>query len=178
MESRSQSELIDNLRKQLEESELLLKASQGTISQSVDDLAQRKTEIARLSAEVVKSKELVKEEEEKRVKAISLLKTVRQKLVKAEKDKEDAVKETTAVKEKEKSERAKEEAEKSKLQNEIESLNVERDKAVAGLKAQFDREVAAAKERHEKEMAAVKGEFELDAVTFKVRGRRSRATLF
>lgn len=111
---------------------------------------------------------LAKEEEEKRVKAISLLKTVRQKLVKAEKDRDEARGELAAVKEREKGDRDKEEAERSRLQKEIDSVNAERERAIAGLKGQFDREVAGVKERYEREISALKGQFELEAISTKV----------
>jgi hypothetical protein len=147
----------------------LLKASRSVSSHTKEDVADRNAEIDRLQAEVSKVNGLAKEEEEKRVKAISLLKTVRQKLVKAEKDKDDAIKELNINRDKEKAEREAERAERSKLQREIESANNEREKAVAGLKAQFDKEVANLKERYEKDAAALKGQFELEAVTTKVR---------
>ncbi|KAJ4486234.1 hypothetical protein J3R30DRAFT_1472435 [Lentinula aciculospora] len=110
---------------------------------------------------------MTKDEEDKRMKAISLLKTVRQKLTKAEKDRDDAVKEASALREKERAERVREESEKLRHQSEIDSLNAERDRAVTGLKAQFDKELAAVKERHEKELGALRSELELDAVTVK-----------
>lgn len=164
MESRSQSDQIDNLKKQLEEANVLLKASQ----ESSDDLAKQKAESDRLNGELAKAKEMLKDEEEKRVKAISLLKTVRQKLSKAEKERDDAVKEALAAKENEKGERVREEAEKFKLQTEIESLHAKRERALAELKSQFEKELATVKERHEKELIAVRAELELDAVTVKV----------
>ncbi|THV04873.1 hypothetical protein K435DRAFT_648447 [Dendrothele bispora CBS 962.96] len=167
LESRSQSEQIESLRKQLRETEALLTASQGSITQGEDNLAKRQAEVSRLNEEVAKAKELAKEEEEKRVKAISLLKTVRQKLVKAEKDKEDAAKELSAMKEKENSQREKEEAEKTRLQKEIDSANAEREVAVNGLKAQFDKELATTRDQHEKETAAIRSQYELEAVTAK-----------
>lgn len=151
-------------KKQLEESNLLLTASQ----ESLDELEKHKAENDRLHSEVAKAKEMVKDEEEKRAKAISLLKTVRQKLSKAEKERDDAVKETLAAKENERSERVREEAEKSKHHNEIESLHAKRERALAEQKSQFERELAAVKERHEKELITVKAELELDAVTVKV----------
>ncbi|KAJ3985680.1 hypothetical protein F5890DRAFT_1118841 [Lentinula detonsa] len=163
LESRSQSDQIDNLKKRLEESELLMEASQA----SSDEMSKLKAENDRLNGDVAKGKELVKDEEDKRMKAISLLKTVRQKLAKAERDRDDAVKEVSALKEKEKGDRAREEVEKSRHQSEIDSLNLERDRAIAGLRAQFDKELVAAKERHEKELAAVRADFELSAVTAK-----------
>jgi hypothetical protein len=138
-------------------------------SHTEEDVVNRNAEIDRLQAEVSKVNGLAKEEEEKRVKAISLLKTVRQKLVKAEKDKDDAIKELNTNRDKEKAEREVERVEKSKLQRDIESANNEREKAVVGLKAQFDKEVANLKERHEKDAASLKGQFELEVVTMKVR---------
>jgi hypothetical protein len=144
---------LKNLRRQVAETDALLKASRGSTSQSEEESVKQNAEIERLHAEVAKAKGSAKEEEEKRVKAISLLKTVRQKLVKAEKDKEDAMKELNGIKDKEGAEWEKERAEKSRLQHEIDTVNAEREKAVVGLRAQFDKEVVALKERHEKEMS-------------------------
>ncbi|KAJ3823618.1 hypothetical protein F5880DRAFT_501208 [Lentinula raphanica] len=172
LESHSQSNQIDSLKKQLEESELLMKALQA----SDDELSALKAENEHLNGEVAKGKEMVKDEEDKRSKAISLLKTVRQKLAKAEKDRDEAAKELSVSKEKERGERAREEAEKLKHQTEIDTLNAERDKALNGLKAQFDRELAATKERHEKDLAAVRAELELGAVTAKAAFDKELAT--
>ncbi|KAJ4489331.1 hypothetical protein C8J55DRAFT_603658 [Lentinula edodes] len=163
LESRSQIDQIDNLKKQLEESELLIKASQTNL----DELTKLKADNERLNGEVAKGKEVAKDEEEKRMKAISLLKTVRQKLTRAEKDRDDAVKEVSALKEKEKGERAREEAERSKHQSEIDSLNTERDRAITGLRTQFEKELVVVRERHEKEVAALRAELELEIVTVK-----------
>jgi hypothetical protein len=110
-----------------------------------------------------------KDEEEKRTKAINLLKTVRQKLVKAEKERDDAVKELQAVKSREKEEREKDKMEKQKLHDEIDKVNSERETAIQGLKAQFDKEVASLKDRQEKELTALRGQYELEAITMKVR---------
>ncbi|KAJ7597112.1 hypothetical protein C8J56DRAFT_1011641 [Mycena floridula] len=167
LESKSQSEQIDHLRKQLEESEALLKAAHESVTQGHDDSAKRQTDIQRLQMELDKSKLVVKEEEEKRVKAISLLKTVRQKLVKAEKEKDDAIKEANVLKERDREDKDRDQGEKNKLLKEMENINAERDKALQGLRAQFDKEMAHLKDRHEKELAAVKGQLELDAVTTK-----------
>jgi hypothetical protein len=110
---------------------------------------------------------LVKDEEEKRSKAVSLLKTVRQKLVKAEKDREDTLKEMAIMKDKEKEEREKEQAERLKLVAQIGQLKSEKDSAVANVKNQLDREIALLKDRHDKELNAMKGQFELEAKTAK-----------
>ncbi|KAI0375368.1 hypothetical protein BV20DRAFT_1032611 [Pilatotrama ljubarskyi] len=167
LESKSQSDQIDRLKAQVEEAEKLLKAAQGATSLVEQESAKRKAEIDRLQKELDRATNSAKDEEEKRTKAIALLKTVRQKLVKAEKERDDAVKEVSTLKEAEKSEREKEKAERARLQGEIDKVNAERETAVQGLRAQFDKEVAALKDKHEKELAALRGQFELEAITTK-----------
>ncbi|KAI0800904.1 hypothetical protein C8Q74DRAFT_1454470 [Fomes fomentarius] len=167
LESKSQVDLIDTLRAQVEEAEKLLKASQGSTSQIEQESAKRQMEIERLQSELDKATNNAKEEEEKRSKAIALLKTVRQKLVKAEKERDDALKEIGTLKETEKAEREKEKAERAKLQGEIDNVHAEREMAVQGLRAQFDKEVAHLKEKYEKESAALRGQYELEAITAK-----------
>ncbi len=166
---KSQIDQIDQLKAQVEEAEKLLKASQGSTAQVEQESARRKAEIDKLRGELDKAKNDAKEEEEKRTKAIALLKTVRQKLVKAEKERDDAMKEMGTLKEAEKAEREKEKLERVRLQGEIEKVNVERETAMQGLRAQFDKELAAANERYEKELAALRGQYELEAITTKVR---------
>ncbi|KAH8102458.1 hypothetical protein BXZ70DRAFT_890059 [Cristinia sonorae] len=167
LESKSQSDQIDRLRSQLEETEALLKASQAFQAEVADDSGKKKAEMEALMAEVEKAKNAGREEEEKRVKAIALLKTVRQKLVKAEKDRDDAMKELHALKETVREEREREQEEKQKLVAEIDRVNNERETAVVGLRAQFDKEVSGLKERQERELLALRGQFELEAVTTK-----------
>lgn len=168
LESKSQSDQIETLRSRLSETEALYNASQSSVTQNEEASLKHKAELDKLQAEVTKSLGVAKEEEEKRVKAISLLKTVRQKLVKAEKEREDALRETQLLREKDRLEREKEFGEKNRLRQEIDTVNMEREKAVSGLRAQFDKEVAALKERQDKELASLKGQFELEAVTTKV----------
>ncbi|KAF7306991.1 Mediator of RNA polymerase II transcription subunit 5 [Mycena indigotica] len=177
LESSSQSAQIEHLKKQLSEAETLISASQGSVAQSTESAAAQTAEIERLQTDIEQSKRVAKEEEEKRVKAISLLKTVRQKLVKAEKDKDDAQREATALKEKEKAEGTASQAEKAKMQAEIEAVNAEREKAVTGLKTQFDKEISGIRERHEKEIATLRGQFELEALTTKSAHTKEVATL-
>ncbi|TFK57208.1 hypothetical protein OE88DRAFT_1650841 [Heliocybe sulcata] len=165
LESSSQIDLIDQLRKQVTESEALLKASQNSNSTLEENLSSRKAEVTQLQAQIEKIKNSVKEEEEKRVKAVSLLKTVRQKLVKAEKDREDAAKEVAQLREREREDREKADAEKRKLRQEVEEANLERERALNGLKSQFDREVVLLRDRQEKEVNALRGQFELEGAT-------------
>ncbi|KII93210.1 hypothetical protein PLICRDRAFT_35393 [Plicaturopsis crispa FD-325 SS-3] len=167
LESASRSEQFEKLRRQHEETEAQLQTSRGLLAQSDGAAAQQAAEIARLQADGDRFKALAKEEEEKRVKAISLLKSVRQKLVKAEKERDEAVKEAGALREREQGERERERAERAKLQKEIEAVNGERERALAGLRAQFDREVANVRERFEKELSATRGQYEMEAVTTK-----------
>ena len=122
----------------------------------------------RLHTEVEKTKASVKDEEEKRVKAVSLLKTVRQKLVKAEKERDDATREVQSLKEREKEDKEKEKADRQKLQDEIQKVNAERETAVQGLKAQFDKEVAGLKDKYEKDISTLRGQYELEMMTLKV----------
>ena len=169
LESRSQSEIIDRLRKQAEETEALLQASHSAESTSKESTEKLQSEINGLKATLEKQKGAVKDEEEKRTKAIALLKTVRQKLVKAEKERDDAVREVNDLKEKDKADKSRERVEKIKLQNEIEQANLEREKAVAGLRAQFDKEVALLKDKQEKDIQMLKGQFDSEAAALKVR---------
>ncbi|KAJ6604727.1 hypothetical protein DFH09DRAFT_1257444 [Mycena vulgaris] len=177
LESASQSAQIEKQKKQLAEAEALLAASQGSIIKGDESAAAQKAEIDRLLGEVERSKRVAKDEEEKRVKAISLLKTVRQKLVKAEKDRDDVQRDVAMSRDKEKGEREKEQLEKSRLQTEVDTVNSEREKAITGLKAQFDREIAGIRDRHEKEIAGIRGQFELEALTTKSSHSKDVATL-
>jgi chromosome segregation ATPase len=169
LETRSQLDQIDKLRQQLNESEALVSASQGSASQTEEEIRRQVAEIERLTSEVAKAKEVAREEEEKRVKAITLLKTVRQKLVKAEKDRDDALRELGESKEKERQERDKERTERARLQSEIDAVNAEREKAVTGLRSQFDKEIAAVKDRSEKELSAARTQLEAEIAALKVR---------
>ena len=110
----------------------------------------------------------MKDEEEKRTKAIALLKTVRQKLVKAEKERDDMIRDMGELKEKDKTDKAKERAEKIKMQGEIEQANLDREKAIAGLRSQFDRELALLRDKQEKEVQVLKGQFESETAALKV----------
>ncbi|KAG2120985.1 uncharacterized protein F5147DRAFT_562956 [Suillus discolor] len=168
LETRSQLDQIHKLRQQLNEAEALVAASQTSASLMEEETGKQTAEIERLAVEVAKAKEVAKEEEEKRVKAISLLKTVRQKLVKAEKDRDDALKEIGESKERDRQERDKERLERARLQSEIDAVNAEREKAVTGLRTQFDKEVAAVKDRSEKELSTTRAQFEVEIAALKM----------
>ena len=168
LESKSQLDIIDRLRKQAEETEALLKASHFSEIANKESTGKLQSEISNLQTELEKQKGAVKDEEEKRTKAVALLKTVRQKLVKAERERDDVIKEVGELKEKEKADRTRERVEKIRMQNEIEQANLEREKAVAGLRSQFDKEVALLKDKQEKEIQVLKGQFESETAATKV----------
>ena len=149
LESTSQTDLITKLRSQLSTAE--------------SNLASRANELmalGQLRADLSKSQTVAKEEEEKRTKAVSLLKTVRMKLVKAEKDKEEIERD-----------RAEERAERSRASEEVERVKAERERDINALRKGFERELAGAKERYEKDLQAKKAAWELEMITTKVRVR-------
>jgi chromosome segregation ATPase len=171
LESRSQSELVDELRSQLQQNEAFLKACRSSNSQLEADITKQKNEMDQLGTEVEKLTGLAKGEEEKCNKAISHLKTIRQRLVKAEKEREDALKEVTTLKEGHKAEHDKEQLEREKLQGDLNKLKVEKEVSLADLRAQLEKDLMASKQRSEKEISALRGQFELEAVTTQVRSR-------
>lgn len=169
LELASQSDQIEKLRTQLHEAEALLKAAEGADTIAAETATKQKAEIDRLQQEIGSAKAIAKEEEEKRVKAISLLKTVRQKLVKAEKDRDDTLREVTSLKERERSDKGKDEVERIKLQSQIDGVMLEKEKALDSLKTRFESDLAKVKETYEKDISILKGQLELEGVTLKVR---------
>ncbi|KAH7104573.1 hypothetical protein BKA62DRAFT_614648, partial [Auriculariales sp. MPI-PUGE-AT-0066] len=160
LETASQTKLVDQMRAELADKSSKLAAA---TSAAASDASSQQTAVAQLTTELEKAKSVAKEEEEKRSKAITLLKTVRTKLVKAEKDKEEVQKELQAERE-----------QKDKLSNEmkgvagdIERVRSEREREVRNLRDGFDRELANVRERSEREAAARKGQYELEAITTK-----------
>lgn len=145
-----------------------MRAAQSADARAEQIAAESKVNMERVQAEVERAKLSAREEEEKRVKAISLLKTVRQKLVKAEKEKDDILKELGSLKERESTGQDKVQAERTRLQSELDLVNAEREKAITGLKAQFDKEVINIRERHEKEIFIQREKYETEGISNKV----------
>ena len=150
LEGSSQSELISKLRSQL-----------STAESSLATKSSETASLAKLKEDLGKAQTTAKEEEEKRTKAISLLKTVRMKLVKVEKEKEEIERD-----------RAEERAERSSAKDEVERVKAEKEREVNSLRKGFERETAGVKERAERDLAAKKAAWELEMITTKVRGRR------
>ncbi|WVW84815.1 hypothetical protein I302_106850 [Kwoniella bestiolae CBS 10118] len=145
LEGSSQADLITKLRGELSEAQEQLKTS------STDN-----TTLNQLKADLSKAQTQAKEEEEKRTKAISLLKTVRLKLVKVEKEKEEIEKD-----------RAEERAERARASEEVERIKGEKEREVTTLRKGFERELASQKERYEKDMSTKKANWELEMITTK-----------
>ncbi len=131
LESQSRSAEVIKLKAQIDETEALFQAAQRATTHAEETIGKHKAEIAQLEIEVEKAKTGAKEEEEKRVKAISLLKSVRQKLVKADKEKDDAVRELASIKEREQGEKNKEQADRQHFQREIEALTATHEQTIA-----------------------------------------------
>lgn len=157
MESTSQSDLVEKLREQLSESEALLRVTES-------DSTANKNTISHHEAEIDRLKVALKDEEEKRTKAITLLKTVRQKLTKAEKERDEAIRE----REKDREDISATRAEVERVRADAERAKNERERDIAGMRDRFERELKETKERYEKELATRKGQYELDAITTKV----------
>ena len=150
------------------EAEALVAAGQKADAQAQEGVLAREAEMGSLQKDLERAKSLAKEEEEKRVKAVSLLKTVRQKLVKAEKDKDDVLKELMGVKEKDKGEKERHEIDRARMRNEVEMANHAREKAIGDLRAQSDKDLANAKDRYEQEIVFMKGQLDLQLATAQV----------
>jgi len=114
-----------------------------------------------------KLKIVAKEEEEKRVKALSLLRALRQKLVKNEQEK------TANDQELEKSRKAEKDAldtlksDRARFDKEIVALRTAHEAQLTKLRTNFEREAQGLKERFEKEANSKRGQFELDAIHIK-----------
>lgn len=169
LESQSRSAEVNKLKAQIDETEALFQAAQRATTHAEETVGKHKVEITQLEIAVEKAKTGAKEEEEKRVKAISLLKSVRQKLVKADKEKDDALRELASIKEREQGDKNKEQADRQNFQREIEALTATHEQATANLRAQFNKDFINMQERYKQEISALRGQFELDAASAKVR---------
>ena len=161
LESKSQTELIDTLRAQLAQTQTQLKSlsdSQSSASAAFEAL----------TGDLEKTKVKAKEEEEKCTKAIALLKTIRTKLVKAEKDRDEAL---AQVREKDAMA-----MEVARLKNEVDRVRTEGVKEVQRAQTVMSGNAAAEREQLEKEWLARKGQWEIEAITLKSQHAKELAT--
>ncbi|KAG1757494.1 hypothetical protein EDB19DRAFT_1891247 [Suillus lakei] len=127
MNMKTELDQIDKLRQQLTEAEALVAASQASASHTEEETARRNAEIERLGVE----------EEEKRVKAISLLKTVRQKLSEIDAVNADREKAVTGL--------------RTQFDREVAAIKDRSEKELSAARAQFEAEIAALKMSHSTE---------------------------
>ncbi|KAF9531988.1 hypothetical protein CPB83DRAFT_785848, partial [Crepidotus variabilis] len=167
LESYSLTEELKKLRTQLSETEALFEAAQRATTNIEGASEKLKGDVSRLEKEVETTKNLAKEEEEKRVKAISLLKTVRQKLVKAEKDREDTLRDMAMIRDKATGDKDREQVERAGFKRELEATKSTHEQEMAALKSQYERDLAAMKQRYEQEISTVRGQQELELATAK-----------
>ena len=161
LESKSQTELIDTLRAQLAQAQTQFKSlsdSQSSASAAFEAL----------TGDLEKTKVKAKEEEEKCTKAIALLKTIRTKLVKAEKDRDEAL---AQVREKDAMA-----MEIARLKNEVDRVRAEGVKEVQRVQTVMSGNAAAEREQIEKEWLARKGQWEIEAITLKSQHAKELAT--
>ncbi|BGP22638.1 hypothetical protein JCM10295v2_001526 [Rhodotorula toruloides] len=169
LEHKSQQEEIDSLREQLATKDSNLSAAESAA-------AQTRAEITRASEEYDKLKIVAKEEEEKRIKALSLLRALRQKLVKNEKEKEDSDKELERLRASEQQAQETLRADRSRFDSEIVALRSAQEQQINKLKQSFERETAKLKEQFDRDSTNKRGQFELDAITAKAQQAKELAT--
>ncbi|GAA5910969.1 uncharacterized protein JCM6883_000664 [Sporobolomyces salmoneus] len=167
LEHQSQQSEIDALRDSLAARNASLEEANDKLAAADKSAAATRQEIVKAAEEYDKLKLVAKEEEEKRVKALSLLRALRQKLVKNEQEK------TANDQELEKSKKAEKDAldtlknDRARFDKEIVSLRTAHEAQNNKLKAGFERENQLLKERYEKEAISKRGQFELDAIHVK-----------
>lgn len=119
------------------------------------------------AAEYDKLKVVAKEEEEKRIKALSLLRALRQKLVKNEQDNRDSDRVIAEARASEKQAQDTLKADRARFDSEIVALRAAQEQQVNKLKQSFERETATLKQQYERDATNKKGQFELNAITAK-----------
>ncbi|GAA5970627.1 hypothetical protein JCM8115_000840 [Rhodotorula mucilaginosa] len=160
LEHKSQQNEIDSLREQLAAKDAKLINAEAAAEQT-------RAEIAKAAEEYDKLKVVAKEEEEKRVKALSLLRALRQKLVKNEKEKEESDKVLEQVRASEAQAQDTIKADRARFDSEIVALRGAQEQQVNKLKQSFERETANLKAHYERELASRKGQAELDTITLR-----------
>lgn len=154
LEAASSTDLIDSLRQELSQAQAQLHsltANESTASSALQAV----------KGEAEKHRLKAKEEEEKCAKAISLLKTVRTKLVKAEKDRDELLGLRDEI--------ARERDEVSKANAEVDRIKAENMRDIQRIRNDAATEVAAVRQRFERELATRNGQFEMELMNVKVR---------
>jgi chromosome segregation ATPase len=167
LEHKSQQDEIDALRDSLGARNKALDEAQEKIVAAEKAAEQTRNDIGKAAEEYDKLQRVAKEEEEKRIKALSLLRALRQKLVKNEAEKEETDKEIARLKDAEKQAQDTLKNDRSRFDAEIVALRAAQEQQISKLRQNFDREIGNVKQQFEREATAKKGQFELDAITSK-----------
>ena len=101
------------------------------------------------------------------MKALSLLRALRQKLVKSEKEKEDVDRERDSLRLLEATAQNQLAIDRSRFDQEIASLRSTQEQQITKLRSSFDRETSQLRFQFEREAATRKSQFELDAINVK-----------
>ncbi|GAA6060140.1 hypothetical protein JCM10212_001437 [Sporobolomyces blumeae] len=167
LEHQSQQCEIDALRDSLSARNKSLEEANDKLAAAEKSAETTRREIAKASEEYEKLKVVAKEEEEKRIKALSLLRALRQKLVKNEQERGTMDEEIEKARKAEKDALETLKSDRARFDKEIVGLRSAQEAVVAKLKSGFERELQAVKERYEKDAVSKRGQFELDAIHVK-----------
>lgn len=167
LESRSQTERIESLEAQLQSKDSALSLLAGKVEAAEIATASAQVEVKTLSDDAVKLRQTAKDEEEKRTKALSLLRALRQKLVKTEKEKAEAELARDAATSAAAQAGDGTKADRVRAEQELTSLRAAQEQQLAKLRQSFERDATAQKQQLERELAARKAQAELDAITAK-----------
>ncbi|GAA6047637.1 hypothetical protein JCM3770_001601 [Rhodotorula araucariae] len=168
LEHKSQQDEIDLLRAQLADKDARLAAAEAAAVQT-------RAEIGNAAEEYDKLKIVAKEEEEKRIKALSLLRALRQKLVKNEQDKGESDRLLAEARAGERQAQDTLKADRARFDSEIVALRAAQEQQVNKLKQSFERETANLRAQYERDATNKKGQFELDAITAKAQQAKELA---
>ncbi|GAA6013165.1 hypothetical protein JCM11491_005202 [Sporobolomyces phaffii] len=167
LEHQSQQSEIDALRDSLAARNASLDEANDKLAAAEKSAEATRREIVKAADEYDKLKIVAKEEEEKRVKALSLLRALRQKLVKNEQDKASNDQELEKSRKAEKDALDTLKSDRARFDKEIVALRTAHEAQLTKLRTGFEREAQGLKERFEKEAISKRGQFELDAIHVK-----------
>lgn len=175
LESKSQTTQIDSLTSQLSTQVASLQPLTSQLARSEETLKLTKAEVVLAQEAHEKTKLVAKEEEEKRIKALSLLRALRQKLVKSEKDIEESNKEREALKVSELAAQETLRGDRTRFDQEIVSLRAAQEQQHSKMRNSFDRESTSIRAQNERESLAKKRQYELELITIKATNAKELA---
>lgn len=172
LESKSQSEELDALRTQLAEKDAALQLVASQLAASEGKNQEQVQRLGQAGEEHDKLKLVAKEEEEKRVKALSLLRALRQKLVKSEKDREELEKEREGLRMAQGDAGEALKVERARFEQEVVSLRAAQELQLTKLRSSFERETASIRLQGEKEAGQKREKWELEVITVKAQAAK------